>query len=117
MKSMPRPFDPNHDDPTTADLAEDYPGQHISAPGDSPVPPGRRQRADGTWTYTTHEWDAVWYWPVGTHVRATVRGGARATGTIIKANATTAWIVLDGVEAGRRIKVSVLKLTRVEVAS
>lgn len=60
--------------------------------------PGQRQRADGTWTYTTEEWDATWYWPVGTRVRMRPnvgRGLAGATGTVVKKNPVSVRVQFD----------------------
>jgi hypothetical protein len=51
----------------------------------------RRQRADGTWTFTDAAWDAKWYWPIGTRVQ--LANGA--TGTVSKANSTTVSVATD----------------------
>ena len=66
----------------------------------------QRQRADGTWTYTSAEWDATWYWPVGT--RVSVRG---ATGTVIKENSVSVKVAFDA-DARRTGLVSKTVLTR-----
>jgi hypothetical protein len=50
----------------------------------------RRQRADGTWTFTSAEWDARWYWPVGTRVRV-----LHDVGTVTKENSTTVRVRFD----------------------
>lgn len=64
----------------------------------------QRQRPDGTWTYTSDEWDQKWYWPVGT--RAEFRG---QIGTITKTNNVSVWLRLD---SGPTIHVSVTALIR-----
>lgn len=48
------------------------------------MPKEQRLRADGTWTYTSPEWDAAWYWPVGTAVLH-----CHAPATVTKANAVS----------------------------
>lgn len=53
-----------------------------------------RQRADGTWTQTSIEYDAAWYWPIGTRVSVRTRDGQIAA-TITKANPTTANLTTD----------------------
>lgn len=59
----------------------------------------RRQRADGSWTFTTAEWDRAWYWPVGTRVELV--NGER--GTVAKMNSTTATVVLDSGKTHTRV--------------
>ena len=57
-----------------------------------------RQRPDGTFTYTTPEWDARWYWPAGTKIEVSgVRGGGTdaLTGVVTKENLTTVWVKFD----------------------
>lgn len=49
----------------------------------------KRQRADGTWTWTTPEYDATWYWPVGTRVRLV--NGEEAV--VVKENAISVSVV------------------------
>jgi hypothetical protein len=54
----------------------------------------KRQRADGTWTFTTVDWDAKWYWPIGTRVAAKTANG-RAPGVVVKENSTSVRIRFD----------------------
>lgn len=78
--------------------------------------PGQRQRADGTWTYTTPEHDAKWYWPVGTRVELQdndaerVRAGKYkgARGVVVKANPVSVWIKLDTGETLKNVTVMAL---------
>jgi hypothetical protein len=65
-----------------------------------------RVRPDGTRTYTTPEWDARWYWPVGTRVRV----GDVGSGVVIKSNTVTVNVLMDA--GGIRSRVSVEVLTR-----
>ena len=58
----------------------------------------RRQRLDGTWTYTSEAWDADWYWPVGTRVEVNLgRRGAVLwqPGEVTKQNTVSVRVVLD----------------------
>jgi len=50
-----------------------------------------RRRADGTFTYTTPEWDATWYWPVGTSVQVRTSRGLR-DGIVVKENSVSVWV-------------------------
>lgn len=67
----------------------------------------RRQRADGTWTYNTEEYDTVVYWPIGTRVELQdgdrVRAGAfkGLRGIVTKQNAVSVSVRLDD---GRELK-------------
>jgi hypothetical protein len=61
----------------------------------------RRQRPDGTWTYTTEEWDTQWYWPVGTRVQLVALGGA--LGTVTKQNNVTATVKTDRGDTYNRV--------------
>lgn len=88
------------------DLGEpEDPALDIERP-DGTTPTERRQRADGTWTYSTPEWDAKWHWTVGTRVR--LRGGS-AEGVITKANSVTVNVRLDD---GRTVRAYKDALTR-----
>lgn len=64
----------------------------------------KRVRADGTRTYTSPDWDARWYWPVGTRVRV---GGDR--GIVTKQNAVSVRVRL---EDGRELLVQMRGLVR-----
>lgn len=60
----------------------------------------KRQRADGTWTYTTEAWDARWYWPVGTRVRFKAMAPIPkalhgVVGTVVRENAVSVSIRTD----------------------
>jgi hypothetical protein len=57
----------------------------------------KRQRADGTFTFSTPEWDAKWYWPVGTRISLAIASG-RAFGKVTKQNTVSAWVLLDSGE-------------------
>ena len=72
---------------------------------------GKRQRVDGSWTFSTEEWDAAWYRPVGT--RVSVRGAA---GTVVKENSVTVRVAFDGDDA-RTGLVSKTLLTRIPPTS
>jgi hypothetical protein len=50
----------------------------------------QRQREDGTSTFTTVDWDAKYYWPVG--ARVIYRG---FVGTVVKENPTTVSVMFD----------------------
>ena len=65
----------------------------------------RRQRADGTYTFSTPEWDEKWYWPVGTAV--ILRG---EQGVVSKVNSVTVDVTTP---AGLFRRVSVKALRRV----
>ena len=69
-----------------------------------------RQRADGSLTTTSSEWDGRWYWPVGT--RVSVQG---VLGTVSKVNGVTVRVSFDG-EDRRTGRVSMSALIRVEEA-
>jgi hypothetical protein len=71
----------------------------------------RRQRADGTWTLTTVDWDRKWYWPVGTRVTVPTRRGA-VRGTVVKTNPVSVWVQFD--EPDTKAKVEMRLLSRVE---
>lgn len=58
----------------------------------------RRQRADGSWTFTTPDWDARWYWPAGTRVQ--LQG---QPGVILKSHRVTVDVQTD---AGRTHRVA-----------
>ena len=61
----------------------------------------RRQRPNGTWTYTTPEWDATWYWPVGTKVRVLdSKRGIDLTGFVTKENAVSVRVAFDNGRTG-----------------
>jgi hypothetical protein len=64
----------------------------------------QRMRDDGTWTYATPEWDARWYWKVGTPVCV----GGRWTGEIIKVNNCTVDVRLADGTVRRRVSMLAL---------
>lgn len=66
-----------------------------------------RARPDGTLTFTTPEWDAEWYWPVGTRVSIPARA---VLGTVTKRNSVTVRVQLD--DGRTLVNVSVLALVR-----
>jgi hypothetical protein len=70
-----------------------------------------RRRSDGTLTCTTEEWDARWYWPVGTRVSVQVRtktGIVTEPGSVAKANSVSATVVLDSGRVVARVPVAML---------
>lgn len=71
----------------------------------------QRRRPDGSWTFTTEAWDAVWYWPVGTRVRVPRLGA----GVVEKSNAVSVSVRLDYGAVLRRV--SVRSLVREEAAA
>lgn len=78
--------------------------------------PSQRQRYDGTWTYTSEEWDEKWYFTTGLRVRlnnnvspARLRG---MIGYVEKVNNVTIDVLLsDGTKIRRVPMPSVTKLT------
>ncbi len=68
-----------------------------------------RLRADGTHTYSSPEWDATWYWPVGTRVTV----GHLGTGVVIKQNTTTANVRMDA-DGSVRTRVGFAAMARVQ---
>lgn len=76
----------------------------------------KRQRADGTWTFTTADWDARWYWPVGTRVNVKTVDGL-AAGTVAKMNPTSVRVAFadpkDAASFGSRL-ISMRLLERVQ---
>jgi hypothetical protein len=60
---------------------------------------GKRIRPDGTLTTTTAEWDAKWYWPVGTAVTV-----GQESGIVVKQNVTTADVQLESGRLLRRLR-------------
>ena len=54
----------------------------------------KRQRADGSWTFTTVDWDHKWYWPIGTRIAFQTANGL-ALGTVTKTNNTTVRVQFD----------------------
>jgi hypothetical protein len=70
-----------------------------------------RQRADGSWTFTTETWDAKWYWPLGTRVRF-----RQSDGTVTKQNNVSVDVRFDtGMYAGSTRRVSVTALERLPI--
>lgn len=67
----------------------------------------RRQRNDGTWTFTSEAWDAAWYWPVGTRISVETRDGV-ALGTITKTNTVSVYVQFDEMATERKVSMKAL---------
>jgi len=65
----------------------------------------RRQRPDGTWTFTSEDWDAKWYWPVGTPV--SING---ESGTVTKTNSVS--VTVRGASGRVYARIPVKQLVR-----
>lgn len=61
---------------------------------------GQRQRLDGSWTFSSEEWDAAWHWPVGSMVVFRDH-----VGVITKQNSTT--VIVKWNEDGSSSKVAI----------
>lgn len=65
----------------------------------------KRQRADGSWTNTSPDWDARWHWTAGTRVQV-----GDAAGAVTRVNRVTVDVRLDD---GRELpKVPMPRLVR-----